>query len=187
MTKKIIAIFTIAMFAGNIFAQKLTEGSLEIFLKNNVVVANIEMDFSNATIYGLNENDFLKFEPEWPNWKEEALRIFTTQTTSKLKDFYIRIDTNNSNSETTIKVVVKSVGNVSANYPYKGNFDSNIEILDRENNVVARIEKVFGHGGKYGTNQNLMNDGVERAAINFGNFLNNNLKKLKNNSAKNRK
>ena len=182
MTKKILLLVFTYLAAGNLFAQKLTEGSLESLIKDEVTIVNFELDFSNASIYGLSESSYGKYNPKWEEWKNDATLLFVTTLSEHCAKYHIKFD-KTPEVETTFRVTIDSIYNGQFyDNNRKGNCKCSVVILNAEKQIVARIINIRGAGGKVGSSQNLMNDGIKRAAEQLGDFLTKKLKKVKKSS-----
>ena len=53
----------------------------------------------------------------------------------------------------------------------KGNTISNVQVCDSEGKAIARIEHLYGKGGRYGTFCNLMGDGLESTGEKIGRMI----------------
>ena len=161
----LLCVAAMACVAAN--AQKITEGSLAV-LKNQDRV-NLVVDYSSATIHGMNEAAFSEYEKDWYKDKPEIISDVRQGFSEKCKNFVLASDVKDI---PTIRIVVLSIER-------KGDTACSAEILDKNGNVVCKISKIFGEGGTFGTKLNLIKDGASEVGEKFGKYMAKQLKKLK--------
>lgn len=173
--KKLFLLFVIALFVGNINAQKLIEGTVSVLKdKKNL---NMEVDFSKAKFWNrMTIDDFLYMkteeEDEGEAWKDywnkdcvkSFIKKFSKSANENLFGENFRIGTYPDSKYTAVFFVssVDEDGEISGIIVIKEQYT---------NKTVAVISKIHGEGGHYGSIENLIGDGMERAGKQFGRFL----------------
>lgn len=120
---------------------------------------NFEVDYSEASIHGMSEEDFGDYETDWYKDKREVTAILINECNEKCRRAITvgRYD----NTFYLIKVVVRSISS-------KGDFDFDAYLFDKEGNQIGSIENLWGKGGRIGTKLNLIKDGAESAGRALG-------------------
>lgn len=157
--KKFFSLAFCSIVALNAYSQKLESGSFEC-LKNVDRIA-IDVDFSKASIHGMSEKAFSKYETDWEKDKPEIIGDFIGGVADKLSSVISIAD--KSETQWVLRINVKSVSQ-------KGNFVCTADLLNNEN-VEAHIVDIHGSGGSFGSKLNLIKDGVEKTSKNCGAFF----------------
>lgn len=131
--------------------------------------AKIIMDFSEASIHGMSEEDFEYMEPDWSKDLPQIIGYFVGEVADRLNGFVIL--GSNVKSEYSINVRVISIST-------KGNYVCDAIIKDGEKEV-AKIQGVKADGGNVGTKLNLIKDGAEHTGKQLGRILLREIKKSK--------
>lgn len=124
--------------------------------------ANFEVDFSEASIHGMTEEDFADYETDWYKDKREVVAIILNECNEKCRRAVTlgRFD----KSPYLVKLVVRSISS-------KGDFDFDAYLFDTEGNQLGSIENLWGKGGRFGTKLNLIKDGAESSGKALGGAL----------------
>lgn len=146
------------------YSQKLTSGSLEV-LKNQARV-NIELDFSQAVIHGMSEDDFDIYERDWSRDKDQVKTIFMIEASDRCTNLVIG---HFPEVEYTIKVVVLRINT-------QGDFTCMGELRNKSGEVLATITGISDKGGRFGSKLNLIKDGAKHTGERLGIFLRKQLK-----------
>lgn len=131
--------------------------------------AKIEIDFSNASIHGMSEEDFEYVEPDWNKDKPGIVAKLVGNLTERLDGvllFGSRLDT-----PFVIKVNVLSINT-------HGDYICNV-IIFKDEEEVASIQEVKANGGKIGSKLNLIKDGAEHTGDKAGRLLRRELRKAR--------
>ena len=133
--------------------------------------AKFTIDFSEASIHGMSEEDFEYMEPDWSKDLPEIKGDFVGALTDRLNGIVI-LGTN-IKSDYSVNVQVISIST-------KGNYvcDAIIKDGDKE---VAKIQGVKADGGTIGSKLNLIKDGAEHTGKQLGRILLREIKKAKRN------
>ena len=160
----ISAIFTVAN------AQKVT-GSFAPLGDEARVKMNI--DFSEADIMGMSEEEFADFEEDWNHDKVDILAYIYERANDALNGA-ISVGNYKQETEYTLDLVVRTVNG-------RGDYDCDLflyrNLADGSQEFVAEAEGISARGGKIGTKLNLMKDGAKHTGKALGKFLLQNAKK----------
>ena len=154
--KKIYCILALVALVLPLRAQVLG-GSFKALQGQNRV--NFEVDYSEASIHGMSEEDFGDYEYDWYKDKREVTAIIVNECNERCRRAITvgRYD----KSPYLIKVVIRAISS-------KGDFDFDAYLLDEEGKQLGSIENLWGKGGRFGTKLNLIKDGAESAGKNLG-------------------
>ena len=154
----ISAIFTVAN------AQKVT-GSFAPLGDEARVKMNI--DFSEADIMGMSEEEFADFEEDWNHDKVDILAYIYERANDALNGA-ISVGNYKQETEYTLDLVVRTVNG-------RGDYDCDVYLYrnldDGSQEFVAEALGVNARGGKIGTKLNLMKDGAKHTGKELGKFL----------------
>ena len=167
MKKIIITCIMLTAFAVTSFSQSIAEGSLDV-LKGQERVS-IELDFTFAIIHGMDEENFAKYEEDWEKDKKGVMLNFISEASSNCNRIAIG---SFSSTDYLFKVFVSKINK-------NGDWQSRVELLDKEGNSYAKIVALYGSGGRIGSKINLINDGAQNSGKALGRFLDKALKKVK--------
>ena len=158
MKKSIIAffLFTALFTSANAQAVKGTFSPLQEETRVNFIV-----DFSEADIMGMSEDEFYDYEEDWEHDKVEVLSLFTNYA-NDVMDNVPRLG-NYKNVNYTLKLIVRAVD-------IKGNYDCDV-LLMKGDDVIGEGIGLMAKGGKFGSKLNLMKDGAENTGKALGKFL----------------
>jgi len=154
-------LFAVAAIS-SVSAQLLVEGSLTPLRKADRV--NLKIDFSEASIHGMSENAFAKYETDWDVDKPVIVGYFLSEARQKCGDL-INLGTY-ENADCEIRVNVISINE-------KGNYVCEADVYDAEGKVIAKIKDISAKGGHFGTKLNLIKDGAKHTGAALGKFLKN--------------
>lgn len=149
------------------FSQKVTSGSLQV-LKNQPRV-NLEVDFSQASIHGMSEDDFAIYERDWNRDKDQIIAHFRIEASERCDNLVIGPY---PDAEYTIKVIVLRVN-------MKGDFICIGEVRNKAGELIATIDGISERGGHVGSKLNLIKDGAKHTGERFGIFLRKQMKMMK--------
>lgn len=157
--KRIISLLILvaAVFAAN--AQQI-EGSLDTLRGEDRV--NFELNFSNATIHGMTEAEFAKYEEDWYKDMPQIIGDFLGGLNAANSNF-VRF-ASYPQSRYTLRVNVIDVA-------IDGSFDSDVLLLDANSNVVAKIRGLRTSGGVFGTKLYLIKKGAEHSGKRLGKII----------------
>ena len=164
MKKRLILLAALCVTTSALLAQQATGSFRELASAGR---ANVELDFSKASIHGMLEEDFSEIEKDWTKDKPEVLADFLEGLTDKLQNSLIvgtRLET-----PCLIKVQVLSVTK-------KGDYTCDVAVLC-EGQEVASIKSVKADGGTFGSALNLIKDGAESTGKKVGKLVYRELKK----------
>lgn len=146
-------------------AQKL-EGSIDVLLDE--VRVNFELNFANASIHGMTEAEFAKYEEDWYKDMPEIVGGFVADLNDEMKGL-VRFGTYPT-AKYTLRV---NVVDVSAN----GHLDSDAVLLDNSGNIVAKIVGLQADSAPWGTKLYLIKVSAGRSGEKLGEMLYKTLKK----------
>ena len=178
--KKVILLSIAALCVNICLAQKLTSGSLEDVFNQETL--NVGFDFSKANIDGMKETAMLNIGGErasdWQRDKEEICSKFLIAMYGETKDF-IEVGHYPDAKYTLVFI--------PATFDDDGEVRGSAQVVNKEGEVVAIIDKINGDGGRWGSFTNLCGDAMERAGYKVGSLLQREARKIwkaKNASAK---
>lgn len=169
-------------------AQKL-EGSVDVLLNESRV--DFELSFAKASIHGMSEAEFANYvsqrtatqlinsvanrtivagQNEWERDLPHITGDFVDNLNEQIKDL-VRFG---KYPTAKYKLLVEVIDVTT-----HGNFDSDVYLLDKEGNTVAKITRLVAEGGKIGSKLNLIKDGARHSGEALGKFLYKTLKKAK--------
>ena len=161
---ELILTFVLSMVCLVANAQKIT-GSFAPLAKEARVKMNV--DFSQALIMGMSEEEFTVFEEDWTHDKVEILSLFYDNANDVLDGSPV-IGNYKQDTEFTLNLVVRTVD-------ARGNYDCDLflvrNLADGSQEEIAKAEGVYARGGKIGTKLNLMKDGAKHTGKELGKFL----------------
>lgn len=123
--------------------------------------ANIEVIFADASIHGMQEEDFAVVERDWYKDKPEIVYDFIGGVAEKLKDRFT-IGTR-LNTPYKIKAYVQNISK-------KGDYTCDA-IFFKDEMEIASIKSIKADGGTFGTKLNLIKDGAEHTGEKLGKML----------------
>lgn len=146
-------------------SQVVSSGSLDVLRGQGRV--NVDLDFSEASIHGMDEESFAIYESDWDRDKDEIKLAFIGEALTTCNNLILGTF---SNAEYTIKVIVLSI-------TPKGDYFCKANVLNKSGDVLATIDGIRANGGKIGSKLNLIKDGAKHTGESFGKFLSKALKK----------
>lgn len=129
--------------------------------------ANIEVDFSDASIHYMTEEEFAQYEQDWKKDKPEVIADFIEGVTDKLKGRLV-VGTC-LKTPFLLKVLVQNVTT-------KGDYICDVLVFNEEN-VLATIKNVKADGGTIGSKLNLIKDGAEHTGEKLGKLFSREIQK----------
>ena len=160
MKKFILSLLLVIASFSSVSAQLLVEGSLLPLKRADKV--NVKIDFSEASIHGMSESAFAKYETDWEIDKPVIIGYFLSEASHNCGDL-IHLGTY-ENADCEIRVNVISINE-------KGNYVCEADVYDAEGKVIAKIKDISAKGGHFGTKLNLIKDGARHTGEAFGKFL----------------
>lgn len=163
--KKAFCLLLLAAIFITASAQRVTSGSFSL-LRDQLRV-KLVVDFSEADIMGMSEQEFSEYEEDWEHDKVEIVSLFHNYANEKLNG---RLLLGNYRQDTALmlRLVVRTVD-------VRGDYDCDLFLLggggDGEKIVLAKAEGLSARGGKFGSKLNLMKDGAEHTGTELGRFL----------------
>lgn len=146
------------------YGQKLVEGSLDQ-LKGEQKI-KIEYNYNDAEIKGMTFSEYVAQEKNWETGNEEIRAKFIEEFNNASKG---KIKATKEDSKYTLVLNISEVGR-------SGDAEGTACVKDSEGNVIVKIEKVRGEGGKWGTHINLMGDGAKSMGESLGKFFKSKMK-----------
>lgn len=131
---------------------------------------NIKVNYTDASIHGLSEEDFSYIEPDWEKEKPTVLLKVISQLSDRLQG-KLTFGLKRENSY-TIVINVISVNS-------KGTHLSNVDIISPSGEVEASIQGVEGKGGTFGSAINLIGDGAKSTGKIIAKIISNKFSKIK--------
>jgi len=127
----------------------------------------MDIDFSDAVIMGMSEEEFSEYEEDWEHDKVEVYSLFYNYVNEVLKGNII-VGNYKQDTEYVLQVKILTVD-------VRGDYDSDVYLIHNhpggEQETVATIEGLFARGGKFGSKLNLMKDGAEHTGNALGKVL----------------
>ncbi len=165
--KRLLSIAFLLCAGLGAFSQRLESGSFD-GLKDIDRIA-VDVDFSNASIHGMSEKAFAKYECDWYKDKPEIVAEFVGGIAERLASVISVAD--KSETRWLLRINVENVGK-------SGGFYCSADLLDGEN-VEAHLTGLQGPGGHFGSKLNLIKDGVKKTSKRCGSFIRSLIKKAK--------
>lgn len=132
MKRSLIAFLLICLFQC-VTAQTVTLNSLPKNLKG--IRMNFKVDFSNALILGMSEEQYAEYEKDWQEDKPTIVNNFRTATNLALGKLYGVGDY--ANTPYTVNVIVNTITD-------KGFFICDVDIIDENDKVVFHLDYLTG-------------------------------------------
>lgn len=162
--KKLFLLILLSIVSTSIVAQEYYGSFKEIAQEGK---AKIVVDYSEALIHGMSEEEFAEYEPDWKKDKPVVIGKFLAYFSEELDGMLVC----HGKAASPFTVLVKML---SINV--KGNTVLSIHIL-KDNVEVATIKGIKEDGGTFGSKLNLIKDGAEHVGEKSGAFLKKVLKK----------
>ena len=169
---KRLAILMCCIALGFAAKAQRVEGALGVL--NNERVVHFEISFASASIHGMTETEFAQYEGDWYKDMPSIVEHFVENLNEHMHN---RVHFGNyptANYKLRVEVINVSV---------KGDFDSDVFLIDREGNTVAKMIRLIARGGRIGTKLNLIKDGAEHSGELLGDILFETLRNIKNDSS----
>lgn len=160
--KKLILIVSVlfASVVASVQTATLT-GSFDALKEENLLDA--EIDFDKGVYKLIPVEEFVNVTPDWEKIKEETTDRFFQGLNKTLKLTHkAAVKTGRQNFTIEVEII---------NVDDKGNTISNVQVTDSEGKAIAKIEHLYGKGGRYGTFSNLMGDGLESTGEKIGRMI----------------
>ena len=164
MRKIIVICILMLSFVNAAYSQVVTKGSLDILKGQGRV--NLELDFSQASIMGMDEDAFANYEHDWIKDKDEVVALFVGEVLANCNNVVIGMF---SKTNYTIKVTVLSINP-------KGDYVCTADVVNNSGEVLTTIDGIKEFGGRFGSKLNLIKDGAKHTGASFGRFLRKKLK-----------
>lgn len=158
--KKLFSVVILAVFCLTAAMAQNVTGSFKT-LKDAGRVKMV-VDFSKASIIGMTEEEFSKYEVDWEKDKPEILSLFYTYANRRLGNS-LSLGGSFDESRYMLTLIVRTVS-------AKGDYDCDL-VLTENGKEVARAEMLRAYGGTFGTKLNLMKDGAKHTGRELGWFL----------------
>lgn len=146
-------------------AQKL-EGSVDVLLNESRV--DFELSFAKASIHGMSEAEFAKYETDWNKDMPQIIGYFVDDLNDEINGLVRFGSYPTAKYKLVVEVIEVSVG---------GDLDSDVYLLDNSGNTVAKISGLVGKGGLWGTKLYLIKQGASHSGEILGELLHKTLKK----------
>lgn len=147
--KKFYVALLLMMVTMSSFAQSVVGSFVPLAREGK---ATVEIDFSDAIIHNMSEKDFQEFEVDWNKDKMSVAGTIFSNIQDKLDNYAVFSKTMQFPYKLLVKVVRITVN---------GDFYCNVYLYDENQKELARMERVYGNGGRWGTKLNLIKDGAE--------------------------
>lgn len=119
---------------------------------NTSSTVNLSVDFSEAYIHGLCEDEFFTYEPDYTCLKSEVIGLLAEESNECKRVNLMIGDFPKPSYTVNIKIVsVSSKGNVTTSYT---------DVIDEKDNVIVKSE-MYGDGFIFGSKMNLMGGGFK--------------------------
>ncbi|MBQ2198388.1 MAG: hypothetical protein IK145_02565 [Bacteroidales bacterium] len=160
--KKLILIISVLLASVVAGAQTATlTGSFDALKEENLLDA--EIDFDKGVYKLIPVEQFVTVTPDWEQIKKETTDRFFQGINKTLKLTHkAAVKTGKQNFTIEVEII---------NVDDKGNTISNVQVCDSEGKAIAKIEHLYGKGGRYGTFCNLMGDGLESTGEKIGRMI----------------
>ena len=122
--------------------------------------ANLEIVYNK--VHGMSEADFAAYEADWNVDKPEIESLIWSKANDAVKSV-CHLNFGNK-ADLTVRIVVNSVS-------VKGDHSFELQLLDKNEKVLGKIEGLFGKGGMFGTKLNLIKDGAKSTGKRAGALL----------------
>ena len=166
--KKIILLLAITMSAMFSLRAQTVRGSFAAL--KDISRVRLEIDFTQAFICGMTEDEFAVYEKDWEKDQPEIVSRFMTECNKKCGNgVYVGLY---RESPYLIRIIVHSISS-------DGDWDCDAFLVDAEGSEVAAILNLRESGGKFGTKLNLIKDGAAHTGELFGILLKRAIKKEK--------
>lgn len=131
--KKIILLFTVALFSLSLQAQVVTVNDMSTIKPGSKI--NYVIDFSQASIMGMTETDFSNYEKDWLDDKPSVKGKFLKGVNSKL-DGVLRLGTY-KDSPYTLKVIVTTITDL-------GNIICDASLISSDGKELFNVKNISG-------------------------------------------
>ena len=128
---------------------------------------NVAVDFSEASIHGMCEEDFAELETDWEKDKPSIIAKIISNMSEKLEGRFV-FGLKKPESY-TLKIHVNTIS-------IKGNFNFDVIVLKADGQEEAKIENLNAKGGTFGSALNLIGDGAEQSGKVIAKILKNKVK-----------
>ncbi|MBQ6311347.1 MAG: hypothetical protein IJK74_07365 [Bacteroidales bacterium] len=159
--KKVLLTLILAVVGFSAMAQQVT-GTFAP-LKNQARVKMI-VDYSEADIMGMPEEQFYTYEKDWAKDKIVALSQLYSAANEVLSKKAFSVGNYSFDTDYTLYIFVRSVD-------VKGNHDCDLVLVANDEVEVGRANGIRASGGRFGSKLNLMKDGMEHTGTAVGKFL----------------
>ena len=167
--KKLLPLILFSMVCSMASAQKVY-GSFRSL--NEQVRVKMTIDFSQAYIHGMTEEEFTEYEKDYEKDKPQLIALIYDYASKYLaKRNYERSFTSVGNyKDDTDPILVLTIRSISAT----GDYDCDISLFKKDDDKKIEIGRAVGiraSGGRFGSKLNLMKDGAEHLGEELGKFL----------------
>lgn len=162
--RKIFAFLLLVMFSTVMFAQDIS-GSLEKLARAGE--AKLVVDYSGASIHGMTEEDFAKYEKHWYKDEPVVAAMFHSSFIDGLDDVIVC-----SSAVDSPFTVVAKIFDVNV----KGDTRLSLYVY-HDGEEIAVIKGIKEDGGIFGTKMNLIKDGARHSGFKAGKVLKRLIKK----------
>lgn len=163
--KKFIIALCVMLSMGTMAFAEVVEGTFAPLTHNERV--RFSVDFSQALIHGMYEEDFEEYERDWAKDKAGIESKIFSEAMDKLGNLLIL----GHNIDTPYKIVV-----VVRRVNVDGDFVSDVIAMENDE-VFGVIKNISGRGGTIGSKLNLIKDGAESTGENVGALLRREIKR----------
>lgn len=164
--RKLIALLMLCFALLNANAIRLESGSLKELAKARE--ARFEVDYSNAVIHGMSEEEFAQYELDWDKDQPVIIAKFLGTLNDRTGDYLMVAK--GKNAPLTLRWVVLKINT-------HGDITSELHVIAEDGTILANIIELNAEGGTFGTKLNLIKDGAEESGKRAGSYLKRQLKK----------
>ena len=160
MKRLIFLLVILGMTFGNVYAIRLESGSLIELAEARV--AKFEVDYSEAVIHGMSEDEFAQYELDWDNDQYQIIAKFLGNLNDRTGDNLMVAK--GKETPLTLRWVVLWIST-------KGDIKGELHLVAEDGKILAKIVELNGEGGSIGSKLNLIKDGAEDSGKRAGSFL----------------
>lgn len=160
--KKVILTLVLITIGVSAMAQRVTGTFMPLRSQDRVKMV---IDYSEADIMGMPEEQFYTFEKDWAHDKVEVVSLYYNYANKELaKEKAFIVGSYNFDTDYTLYLIVRTVD-------IRGNHDCDLILVANDEIEIGRAVGIRADGGTFGSKLNLMKDGAEHTGKSIGRFL----------------
>lgn len=160
--KKVILTLVLITIGVSAMAQRVTGTFMPLRSQDRVKMV---IDYSEADIMGMPEEQFYTFEKDWAHDKVEVVSLYYNYANRELaKEKAFIVGSYNFDTDYTLYLIVRTVD-------IRGNHDCDLILVANDEIEIGRAVGIRADGGTFGSKLNLMKDGAEHTGKSIGRFL----------------